>query len=82
VVREEGWGNPLPYELCERREGHRPLDGVVLDGGPQDEKELARIARDPADTLLASGKLPSGPLELRVLDAEPALVMFENYRRG
>jgi hypothetical protein len=68
------------FELCRRREGAPPLSPAAADpvaaagkGGAPD------FARDPEDALLATGLLPQPPFQVRVLDREPALVLFEKY---
>ncbi|MFQ5844464.1 MAG: hypothetical protein ACE5JG_05680, partial [Planctomycetota bacterium] len=55
----------VEFELCRRRAGAGRIAGPVR--------------RDPRDRLLVRGVYAQLPVEIRVLDGEPAAVFFENY---
>jgi hypothetical protein len=65
---------PLRLELCRRREGAAPLEPAR-----RDDDHPAPVVRDPEDALVAAFDPEDAPLEMRVLDAEPAAVLFEKY---
>jgi hypothetical protein len=70
----------IRYELCRRREGAAPLPPAREDpAAAAAGRKGPDIDRDPADALAASGFLPQPPFQVRVLDREPALALFEQY---
>jgi hypothetical protein len=67
------------YELCRRREGAAPIAPAREDPTAAPDGKGPDIGRDPADAVAASGMLPQPPYQVRTLDREPALVLFEQY---
>ena len=73
-------GKGVRYELVRRREGAAPLPPArALPVTASPAEKPPDIERDPADATVASGDLPQLPFQVRVLDREPGLVLFEQY---
>jgi len=75
-------GDPavVKFELCRRREGAPPIlpaRSLPVTASPAEKRP--DTGRDPADEVVASGALPQPPYQVRVLDREPAVVLFEKY---
>ncbi|HEU4394020.1 MAG TPA: HEAT repeat domain-containing protein, partial [Planctomycetota bacterium] len=80
VLRPSKDGGEVRIEFARRREGAAPLPAVRdLPVTAPPDAPRPDFARDPADALLGSGPLPWPPLLVRVLDDEPAVVVFERY---
>jgi hypothetical protein len=65
----------LRLEICRRRAGAAPLQ-------PAERDEMSpgvSVERDPEDELVAALDIEEAPLQIRVLDTEPAAVLFEMY---
>lgn len=95
VLRGDHGAQPLRFEFVRRREGVPPIEAAASDGWleavaktPKDKAraaaELAKVARDPADELLASGTMPQVPLDFELLELDDAdaplgLLLFDRH---
>lgn len=81
---------PLRFELVRRRDGVGPIEPAEGDGwlesvadSPEDEAraeaELAKVARDPTDVLIASGTMPQTPLDLQLIEEPLGLLLFDQH---
>jgi hypothetical protein len=80
VLRAKGEPPVVSYELCRRRDGAAPLPparSLPVTASPAEKGP--DVGRDPGDEVVARGDLPQPPFQVRVLDGEPALVLFERY---
>lgn len=69
----------LSLEICKRRDGAAPIAPAEKSESWREKEKQVSIDRDPQDALVAEAKLDWCPLDIRVLDKEPAAILFENY---
>jgi hypothetical protein len=73
-------GGAVSCELVRRRPGSAPLPPARdLPAAAAPSLPRPVLDRDPGDELLFSGDLPQPPFQVRVLDREPGIVLFERY---
>ena len=78
VIKQQEGG--VAWELCRRAEGAEPMKGATADDAYGLRKGSGgSIERDPADTLIGSGRVDQRPVRVRVLDEPAAFVLFEKY---
>ncbi|MCA8978047.1 MAG: HEAT repeat domain-containing protein [Planctomycetes bacterium] len=75
VVKKAGRG--ITYELCQRAAGAAAMTAAAVSSTEKEPK--VSIERDPADRLVASGKVAQLPYRIFVPDGFDGFLLFENY---